>query len=111
MGAKTPLSLIVIIYHNRLTSGVRDMVPHLRCPHERTAYGTCLLHISPESYVGGPLALVQDGDAISLDIPNRKFGSPGVRGRTQEASIPMETKLCHPGSATRTKRAPVSLRR
>jgi hypothetical protein len=73
MGAKTPLSLIVIIYHNRLTSGVRDMVPHLRCPHERTAYGTCLLHISPESYVGGPLALVQVGDAISLDIPNRKL--------------------------------------
>jgi dihydroxy-acid dehydratase len=38
-----------------------------------TAYGTCVLHVSPESYVGGPLALVRDGDAICLDIPNRKL--------------------------------------
>jgi len=38
-----------------------------------TSYGTCVLHVSPESYVGGPLALVKDGDAITLDIPNRKL--------------------------------------
>ena len=38
-----------------------------------TAYGTCVLHVSPESYVGGPLALVRDGDPITLDIPNRKL--------------------------------------
>ncbi len=38
-----------------------------------TAYGTCVLHVSPESYVGGPLALVHDGDLITLDIPNRRL--------------------------------------
>jgi dihydroxy-acid dehydratase len=38
-----------------------------------TAYGTCVLHVAPESYVGGPLALVRDGDMIALDIPNRKL--------------------------------------
>jgi dihydroxy-acid dehydratase len=38
-----------------------------------TAYGTCVLHISPESYVGGPLALVRDGDPIRLDIPHRRL--------------------------------------
>jgi dihydroxyacid dehydratase/phosphogluconate dehydratase len=38
-----------------------------------TAYGTCVLHVAPESYLGSPLALVQDGDLITLDIPNRKL--------------------------------------
>jgi dihydroxy-acid dehydratase len=38
-----------------------------------TAYGACVLHVSPESYIGGPLALVQDGDLISLDAENRKL--------------------------------------
>jgi dihydroxy-acid dehydratase len=38
-----------------------------------TAYGTCVLHVSPESYVGGPLAIVRDGDLISQDIPNRRL--------------------------------------
>jgi dihydroxyacid dehydratase/phosphogluconate dehydratase len=38
-----------------------------------TAYGTCVLHMAPESYVGGPLALVRNGDLIALDIPNRRL--------------------------------------
>jgi dihydroxy-acid dehydratase len=38
-----------------------------------TAYGTCVLHISPESHVGGPLALVRNGDLISLDVAGRKL--------------------------------------
>ena len=38
-----------------------------------TAYGTCVLHVSPESFVGGPLALVRDGDLISLDVENRRL--------------------------------------
>ena len=38
-----------------------------------TSYGTCVLHISPESYIGGPLAFVRDGDLISLDVPNRSL--------------------------------------
>ena len=36
-----------------------------------TSYGTCVLHVAPESAVGGPLALVRDGDEIELDVPER----------------------------------------
>jgi dihydroxy-acid dehydratase len=56
-----------------LRRGVRDMVRISDARMSGTAYGTCVLHVSPESYIGGPLALVQDGDAISLDIQNRKL--------------------------------------
>jgi len=38
-----------------------------------TSYGTCVLHVSPESQVGGPLALVQSGDMIELDVPGRRL--------------------------------------
>ncbi len=38
-----------------------------------TSYGACVLHIAPESYVGGPLALVRNGDTISVDINKRKI--------------------------------------
>ena len=38
-----------------------------------TSYGACVLHVSPESALGGPLALVQDGDLIELDIENRRL--------------------------------------
>jgi dihydroxy-acid dehydratase len=38
-----------------------------------TSYGTCVLHVSPESHAGGPLALVEDGDRVLLDVPNRKL--------------------------------------
>jgi dihydroxy-acid dehydratase len=56
-----------------LPSGVRDMVRISDARMSGTSYGTCVLHVSPESYVGGPLALVRDGDMISLDIPNRRL--------------------------------------
>ena len=38
-----------------------------------TSYGACVLHVSPESWIGGPLALVRDGDLIELDVPARKL--------------------------------------
>jgi dihydroxy-acid dehydratase len=38
-----------------------------------TAYGTIVLHVAPESAVGGPLGLVQEGDEIELDVPNRRL--------------------------------------
>jgi dihydroxy-acid dehydratase len=56
-----------------LAKGVRDMVRISDARMSGTAYGTCVLHVSPESYVGGPLALVRDGDMISLDIENRRL--------------------------------------
>jgi dihydroxy-acid dehydratase len=38
-----------------------------------TSYGACILHVSPEAYVGGPLALARTGDTISLDVPARRL--------------------------------------
>jgi dihydroxy-acid dehydratase len=56
-----------------LERGVRDMVRISDARMSGTAYGTCVLHVAPESHVGGPLALVKDGDAIDLDVPNRRL--------------------------------------
>jgi L-arabonate dehydrase len=56
-----------------LRKGVKDMVRISDGRMSGTAYGTVVLHISPESAVGGTLALVQDGDVINLDVPNRKL--------------------------------------
>ena len=36
-----------------------------------TSYGACILHVAPEAHIGGPLALVKNGDIIHVDIPNR----------------------------------------
>jgi dihydroxy-acid dehydratase len=54
-----------------LAQGVRDMVRISDARMSGTSYGACVLHIAPESFVGGPLALVRDGDLITLDVPNR----------------------------------------
>ncbi len=54
-----------------LEAGVRDMVRLSDARMSGTSYGTCVLHIAPESALGGPLALVRDGDRITLDVPNR----------------------------------------
>lgn len=51
--------------------GVRDMVRLSDARMSGTSYGACILHVSPESYVGGPLALVQNGDMISIDVEGR----------------------------------------
>ena len=56
-----------------LRRGVRDMVRISDARMSGTAYGTCVLHVSPESYAGGPLAFVRDGDGVKLDIPNRQL--------------------------------------
>jgi dihydroxy-acid dehydratase len=56
-----------------LKRGIRDMVRISDARMSGTSYGTCVLHVSPESFVGGPLALVKDGDQIALDIPNRRL--------------------------------------
>ncbi|HRY04409.1 MAG TPA: L-arabinonate dehydratase [Beijerinckiaceae bacterium] len=53
--------------------GVRDMVRISDARMSGTSYGACILHVAPESYVGGPLALVQTGDMISLDVAARKI--------------------------------------
>ncbi|HEV2531004.1 IlvD/Edd family dehydratase [Phenylobacterium sp.] len=56
-----------------LEAGVRDMVRISDARMSGTAYGTVILHVAPESEAGGPLALVQTGDEIEFDGPNRKL--------------------------------------
>ncbi|HEY0706552.1 MAG TPA: L-arabinonate dehydratase [Polyangia bacterium] len=56
-----------------LKQGVRDMVRLSDARMSGTSYGTCVLHVAPESFLGGPLALVKDGDLIELDVPNRRL--------------------------------------
>ena len=54
-----------------LEKGVTDMVRISDGRMSGTGYGTVVLHVSPESAIGGNLALVQNGDWIELDVPNR----------------------------------------
>jgi dihydroxyacid dehydratase/phosphogluconate dehydratase len=54
-----------------LKKGVKDMVRISDARMSGTSYGTVVLHVAPESAVGGPLALVHDGDEIELDVPKR----------------------------------------
>lgn len=54
-----------------LKQGVRDMVRISDCRMSGTSYGACVLHVAPESAVGGPLALVRTGDRITLDVDRR----------------------------------------
>ena len=54
-----------------LKQGVRDMVRISDARMSGTSYGACVLHVAPESYVGGPLALVRTGDPITLDVEAR----------------------------------------
>jgi dihydroxy-acid dehydratase len=56
-----------------LEQGVRDMVRISDARMSGTSYGACVLHVAPESYVGGPLALVRTGDAITLDADGRQL--------------------------------------
>jgi dihydroxy-acid dehydratase len=56
-----------------LRKGVTDMVRISDARMSGTAYGTVVLHTSPESARGGPLAIVRNGDMIELDVPNRRL--------------------------------------
>ena len=54
-------------------SGVRDMLRISDARMSGTSYGACILHVAPESFVGGPLAFVQTGDEIEVDVPARRI--------------------------------------
>jgi dihydroxy-acid dehydratase len=74
-----------------LKQGVRDMLRISDARMSGTSYGACVLHVSPEAFVGGPLALVRDGDLISIDVPNRKLNlhaSDEELGKRREAWTP-----------------------
>ena len=56
-----------------VSAGVRDMVRISDARMSGTSYGACILHVAPESFVGGPLALVQTGDEIEIDVAARRI--------------------------------------
>jgi dihydroxy-acid dehydratase len=56
-----------------LQQGVRDMVRISDSRMSGTSYGSCVLHVAPEAYVGGPLAFVETGDLIMLDVKARRL--------------------------------------
>ena len=58
-----------------LKQGVRDMLRLTDARMSGTSYGACVLHVAPESYVGGPLALIQTGDIIEIDVKKRKIAA------------------------------------
>jgi dihydroxy-acid dehydratase len=51
--------------------GVRDMMRISDSRMSGTGYGACVLHVAPESYIGGPLALVRTGDIVTVDVDKR----------------------------------------
>ena len=56
-----------------LKQGYRDMIRLSDARMSGTSYGACILHVAPEAFIGGPLALIKTGDIIEVDIPNRKL--------------------------------------
>jgi dihydroxy-acid dehydratase len=56
-----------------LGQGVRDMIRISDARMSGTSYGACILHVAPESFVGGPLAFVQTGDEIEIDVDERRI--------------------------------------
>jgi dihydroxy-acid dehydratase len=56
-----------------VTAGVRDMLRVSDGRMSGTSYGACILHVAPESYVGGPLALVETGDMVEVDVAARRI--------------------------------------
>ena len=101
-----------------LKQGVRDMVRLSDARMSGTSYGACILHVSPESYIGGPLALVQTGDMITLDVDERTHQHEGVRRRTGPAPRGVEeaasratsaaTAGCSPATSSRPTKAATS---
>ena len=69
-----------------LKAGVRDMLRISDARMSGTSYGACILHVAPESFVGGPLAFVQTGDEIEVDVAARKH--PSARQRRGAGAPP-----------------------
>jgi dihydroxyacid dehydratase/phosphogluconate dehydratase len=74
-----------------LKQGVRDMLRISDARMSGTSYGACVLHVAPESYIGGPLALVATGDIISVDVEARTHQSRHLRCRNGKAPRGVES--------------------
>lgn len=78
-----------------LEQGITDIVRISDSRMSGTSFGTVILHVSPEAAAGGPLALVRDGDEISLDVPNRSLNwlvSPEEESKRRAAWTPPSTR-------------------
>ena len=82
-----------------LKQGVRDMVRLSDARMSGTSYGACVLHVAPESCVGGPLALVRNGDLIELDVEKRALNLEDLPGGDAEAKERLEA----PGAEIRAR--------
>ena len=79
-------------------SGVKDMIRISDARMSGTAFGTIVLHVAPESAVGGPLALVETGDRISLDVPNRRLELLVSQDELDRRRAGWTPPPAHPGS-------------
>jgi dihydroxy-acid dehydratase len=70
-GAGMPESGMLPIPLKLVRQGVKDMIRISDARMSGTSYGACILHVSPEAAIGGPLALVKTGDTITVDVPAR----------------------------------------
>ena len=75
-----------------LEQGVRDMVRISDARMSGTAYGTVILHVSPEAAAGGPLGLVRNGDMITLDVPSRVL-SVNISDQDLAARTPSQSSV------------------
>jgi dihydroxy-acid dehydratase len=73
VGAAMPEWGMLPLPRKLLENGVRDMLRISDARMSGTAYGAAVLHVSPEAAIGGPLALVRNGDIIELDVPARRL--------------------------------------
>jgi dihydroxy-acid dehydratase len=74
-----------------LAAGVRDMVRISDARMSGTSYGACVLHVSPESHAGGPLALLRTGDLVTLDVAARS-----LRAEVSDAELARRRARWHP---------------
>ena len=85
-GPGMPEAGMIPIPKKLLEQGVRDMVRISDARMSGTAFGTVVLHVAPESAVGGPFGAVRDGDEIELDVPNRSLNLLDWRRRDCETA-------------------------
>jgi dihydroxyacid dehydratase/phosphogluconate dehydratase len=96
--------------------GVRDMLRMSDARMSGTSYGACILHVAPESHIGGPLALVKTGDMITLDVDARtstwKSATRNWRAARMDAAGSAITSAamagCSPNTSSRPMKAATS---
>jgi len=91
LGAGMPEYGMLPIPRYLLAEGVRDMVRISDARMSGTSYGACVLHVAPESFAGGPLALVRTGDPVTLDVAARS-----LRLEVDDAELARRRAQWHP---------------